>query len=237
MGNSFFTCLNENWTQRNTQGQILNQFHAPIVSPTGLIGNNQEGYWTLDFQEKNKSLKLVHLSSKGQVHWEKTISEKKELWGTPKLHGSKDSSQLWISFSVTSPEHVYSPRVEIWSTSGDKIKTLQFSEKGLLLDSCLIENNTLLVSRDIPSYPYTAPLFTFLEKLDSNLSSQAIYKGPLNDLVPTIHCVDETHLWLVHKSLFDSEASWLGLLVSDSQEEKLLTLKEPAWKMHSCSLE
>lgn len=233
---SFFTIQENQWTQRDREGNPIQNFKSPLSFPIDWVGNTQMGFWTLDFQESQKKLSLVHMNHSGQAIWDKTISEKRDLWGTPQLHWSSDHSWLWVGFTASSPEHAYSPQLDLWLDSGRRLKTLQFSERGLLLGSCLQKDGSIWVARDLPSSPYTAPLYTHLEKVGSDMDYQLLFRAPLNDLIPALQCRDQ-QVWLTHQSLFQSDPSWLGFFSHPSSEKKLLVLKEPAWKMHACSLE
>ena len=233
--NSFLTSEGEKWQIRNEKGIAFSTFPAPAVFPKSLQGDPESGFWVLDLKEKEKLLELVHFDKKGTIHWKQVVSEKSEIWGSPVLRLDSTSQILWIAFTVTSTDHIYSPRVELWSTSGIRLNSFQATHRGVLFDACLQSPGHLVSASDLPSSPYTAPLFSFLDLFDSSFSPKRIHTTNENWLIPSIQC-SSSQVWMLKTSLFGGTDHQLVKWSSAQGEKIQFIFKEPAWKIHHCSL-
>lgn len=233
--NSFLSSNGESWQIRNKDGIEFSTFPSPVAFPRSLQGDPENGFWVLDFKEREKLLELVHFDKKGNIHWKKLVSAKTELWGNPVLRFDSSSQELWIAYTVTSADHVYSPRIELWSTSGKHLNTFQSTQRGLLFDACLQSPGQLVSASDLPSSPYTAPLFSFLDLFDFSFSPKRIHTTDENWLIPSIQC-SFSQVWMLKTSLFGGTNHQLAEWSLSGGEKIHLIFKEPAWKIHVCSL-
>jgi hypothetical protein len=232
----FITFSDELWTIRETEGNKVRSFTALAAHPVNLEGNSKAGFWSLDFNQEKNALNLIHFSLEGQSLWSKPVSKNVELWSQPKLNLIQSLEQLWISFTASSTSHAYSPHVELWNPKGDLKKSYPFSDRGLLLDTCTTENGSFLISRDIPSSPYTVPLFSFLELLSPLTEPKSLYQAFDNYLISSLQCQSDS-LWTLQKSVLGGQNTRLVELSPKMEEKNVLVLKEPAWKIHACSLQ
>ncbi|MFM8269385.1 MAG: hypothetical protein ACKN9V_04280, partial [Pseudomonadota bacterium] len=236
LDNIFISTSEEIWTLRNAQGIPIRQFPALASQPVQLQGNRKSGFWSLQFQKENNFLEVIYFNSRGEVIWSKPVSKNTDLWSQPKLNYISKRDQLWISYTTASIHHAYSPLVELWNSKGEKIKIFPYSDRGVLLDTCKTVNDEFLVSRDIPSSPYTVPLFSFLELLTPDSKPKSIYQAGDNYLISSIQCRPDA-IWALQKSVLGSQSTLLVELSPKMEEKNVIVLKEPAWKIHACSLQ
>ena len=224
------------WNYRNHQGELVAQLPAIAQFPLQTQGGLESGFWVLDFYEKEKKLLLIHYNSSGKLIWSHTVSSGLDLWKKPRLFFDPKKNLLWIGYTVTTSTNIYSPRVELWATHGERLNTYDYPHKGVLQDACLTAQGHFLISRDIPSAPYTAPLFSFIDSWDPLVTVTQIDKSLENDLIPSISC-NQDQIWALHSSLFGGENTRLELSDPVKKSKLVLSLKDPAWKIHACSLE
>ncbi|NBX76809.1 MAG: hypothetical protein EBQ92_09660 [Proteobacteria bacterium] len=234
--NLFLTFSDKFWTVRDTDGNGVRSFPALANHPVNFEGDSSIGFWSLDFNQEKNNLDLIHFNLDGQRFWSKPVSKNVELWSQPRLNLIPSSDQLWISFTVSSTSHAYSPYVELWNSAGEMKKTFPFPDRGLLLDACTTANESFLISRDIPSSPYTVPLFSFLELLSPSTAPKSIYQAFDNYLISSLQCQPDV-IWTLQKSVLGGQTTRLVELSPKMEEKNVLPLKEPAWKIHACSLQ
>lgn len=232
----FWTFSDDLWTYRNQNGEPLANIASISQFPSNARGDEQNGFWVLDFNKAENILTLVHYKLDGSIIWSRTVSNDSHLWHKPKLFFDSSRKLLWIAFTVTTSSNIYSPRVEVWSTNGERLYQHEYSHKGVLQDACLTSQGDFLISRDIPSHPYTAPLLSFIDSFNSLFEVTPLYKSPENDLIPSLSC-NLDQVWSLHRSLFGGENSHLDLDSTKKKRKLVLSLKAPAWKIHACSLE
>lgn len=232
----FFSTSHESWTLRDKAGESVRIFPSLISSPETLQGNLKSGFWSLQFLREKNVLEIIHFDSEGQMLWKRPVSTKVELWSDPKLNLLTKQDQLWISYTASSNSHAYSPVVELWTPRGDKLKTFSYSDRGLLLDACTTDDEAFLISRDIPSSPYTIPLFSFLELLTPDTKPKTLYQASDNYLINSLQCRSNV-IWALQKSVLGGQNTLLVELSAKMEEKRVLPLKEPAWKIHACSLQ
>lgn len=232
----FISFTDKHWSFRNLEGNIVETFPSLASHPTQLQGTRKAGFWSLDFQEDENRLDLISFNAQGKHRSSWVISDQPELWSEPRLNWVQNTDQLWISYTASSMAHAYSPIVELWNTKGEKLKTLAYSDRGILLDTCTTVNHEFLLARDIPSSPYTVPLFSFLELLTSSEKPKSLYQGHDNNLISSIQCRSNA-IWTLQKSVLGGQSTLLVELSPKMEEKNVLPLKEPAWKIHACSLQ
>ncbi|NBT58236.1 hypothetical protein EBT16_05580 [bacterium] len=232
----FITFSDTSWTVRALSGDPVRSFPSLASQPVGLQGNKQIGFWSLQFDREENHLDLIHFDEFGKLLWSKPVSQSAELWSLPKLILIPALDQIWIGFTASSTTHAYSPMVELWTTNGERVKKYPFSDRGLLLDTCTTPNQDFLLARDIPSSPYTVPLFSFIELLSPSEKPKLLYQAFDNYLISSLQCSSDG-FWVLQKSVLGGQKPLLVELSGQMQEKIVHSLKEPAWKIHACSLQ
>lgn len=232
----FFTRSKTHWTLRSREGTPLQTFKAPLEAPQEFAGNLDSGFWMLQLDSSESTLNLVHWSPQSALSWNQTLSAGPEIWGKPKLIWDPLRHSLWVGYSSTTPDHAYAPVLELWSTTGARKHQKIFSEKGLFLDGCLLPNGELAIARDLPSAPYTVPLFSVFEQFAPDFLNQPLFQATQNQLVHSMAC-SQGKIWSLQSSMFGGSPTQLTEWMADSAEQILMSQKDPAWKIHACSLQ
>jgi len=232
----FFTRSKTQWTLRSHEGKPLKTFKAPLEEPRELVGTLNSGFWMLQLDSTESNLNLVHWSPQSALSWKQTLSAGAEIWGEPKLIWDPVRHSLWVGYSSTTPDHPYAPILELWSTHGSRKHQKIFSEKGLFLDGCLLPHGELAIARDLPSAPYTVPLFSVFEQFNPDFLNQPLFQAAQNQLVRSMYCA-QGKVWSLQNSMFGGSPTQLTEWRADGSEQILMSQKDPAWKIHACSLQ
>lgn len=224
------------WTLRDKKGHTQSRFPAPFSAPSGLVSLNPNSFWSLDFKKENNSLRLISFDLGGNVLASYPVSKKAELWSLPFLLTPPGTNELWIGYTAGTMSHSYSPQLERWSTEGKILNKLSFSHRGLFLGMVLTPRNTVIIARDIPSDPFTVPLYTFIDEFNRFFDSNPLFSIEDNYIIRSLDSYDRS-LWTYEQSILGSANKKIVKRDFISSQEKIFQIKESAWKIHACSVQ
>jgi len=235
-GDLWISLNNGIWDVRTFDGQIQSRLPAPIENPVDLELIDSKDFWTLSFNEQDKRLELVSFNSQGNILSSHLISSKAELWHRPYLLRNPHSEELWVGYTMGTATHAYSPKIERWSLRGKKLNEHLFPHRGLLLGIATSPNNSILLARDIPSSPFTVPLFTFIDEINPFFQFATLFSLEDNYIIRSLDSEDRW-IWSYETSILGSTEKRIVKRDFYSGQEKVFTVKDAPWKIHACSLQ
>ncbi|MEZ4751331.1 MAG: hypothetical protein R3B54_12155 [Bdellovibrionota bacterium] len=150
------------------------------------------------------------------------IAEGRDLWRVPKIVSAGNS--IWVGFSVTSNSHAYSPVVARLDFGAKIQEFFSWPDKGLLFALAPFGKN-VLASRDIPTAPFTLPIYTHVEHLAANSPPVRHYSAETNWFVDALAAEAET-LWTAERSIHSGTGSRLRRHAQQKGLEKVWPLPE-----------
>jgi len=114
---------------------------------------NRDSLWVNKTDDQGTELKKIFLEAS------------QELWGRTIFSYEKTNQRLWIGYTRSTPQHMYSPYVVQLSSTGEKEFDYQWTDRGVLFDGCVEPTGDFSIFRDIPSPEFTVPLYSYLELL------------------------------------------------------------------------
>lgn len=232
----WLTVNEEIWTLRDKIGRVQSQFPAVTPAPQRLVSFSPDIFWTLDFKKELNSLNLVSFDSTGKLIISRSVSKKAELWTSPFLVAPLGTREIWIGYTAGTPSHSYSPQLERWSESGEMLNKHLFSHRGLFLGMALTPVNSIMIARDIPSDPFTVPLFTFIDEMDHLFDLNPLFSLEDNFIIRSMDS-NERSIWTYEKSILGDTNKKIVKRDFFSSQEKVFPIKESAWKIHACSVQ
>lgn len=194
---------------RSSSGSILSTIEAKNSQFITKIREGASGeLWTLNqgkIDTQRDSFWLSQINSVTGTNKNIFIESDIDLWGTTDLVLDDKLGHLWVGYSSATPKHTYSPRVKLFSKDGILKSNYKWEERGLFFGGCLEKSGGFLMARDIPTMPYTVPVYSFLERLIPNNSPKPVMELNLNLLVDSLFCDSENVFMAVHSILGGQE--------------------------------
>ncbi len=223
----------------NSEGELVSELSHPGGAYLKRIGRlSSDNFWTLNQGARSGSkqdLWLSRLDEKGQVINELTVETRSELWGASKVILNESTGTLWLGYSMTTPQHTYSPQIKKISSHWTIEDSYQWKDRGLFFDSCLDREGNVWVARDIPTMPYTVPVYSFLEKLLESSVSHSGLDLDTNLLVDSMTCHEDA-IYLAVRSILGGENKQILKWSKDSgkRPETVLRLPDKAQQIWVC---
>ena len=105
----------------------------------------------------------------------------------------------------------------------------------MFFDGCLEENGVFLMARDIPTMPFTVPVYSFIERLQKEGDAKPILDLDLNLLVDSMACKPNSLYAAVHSILGGEARQVIKWDKNDlKSSEIILNLPGRANKMWVC---
>jgi len=221
--------------RRDRDGKVLETVGASWAGEAVRVVSTPDGKrWAL--LSRAEHLVLLHLDEKYGTRKETPIAKSTDFWGTAKILVDTKGRKLWVGYAATRPGLIYSPHVARLDFEGKVEAVYQWKEKGLFFDACLDEEFSILASRDIPSSPYTLPVYSTLESLASDGEIKTRYEAETNYFIDALACQTDRVL-MVQRSIFGSDGSYLvnWSRVPGASTQRLLRLPGPARRLYACS--
>ncbi|MCB9254586.1 MAG: hypothetical protein H6617_07885 [Bdellovibrionaceae bacterium] len=200
------------------KGEVL--FETLLERPSALVrGLYHENFYWLLYQESRR----VWLEQRTQdLELEKSIDlvDGRDVWKAPQILSA--GGFLWIGFSVTSNSHAYSPVVTRLDFTGKIQEFFTWPDKGLLFALASLEDR-VLASRDIPSAPFTLPVYSHLEELSPGVEPSRFYSAEINWFVDAM-ATDADGLWTAERSIHSGTGSRLIRQESTNHPKKVWPL-------------
>ncbi|MCB0405760.1 MAG: hypothetical protein KDD51_13340, partial [Bdellovibrionales bacterium] len=204
----------ENGSVLVTNGTQLQRRSIPTgeLVADGAVENGNElqravytnGHYWLLFQ-KQRRLWLEEWTQELSYLRSVSLVDGRDLWKAPVILSA--SSGLWVGFSVTSNSHAYSPVVARVDTDGKILEFFSWQEKGLLFALAVLGAD-VLISRDVPSSPFTLPVYSHIELLKPNSTPQPYFSAETNWFVDAM-AVGQQGLWTAERSIHSGTGSRL----------------------------
>ncbi len=217
---------------RNTEGKVQKMVEAPwaVHAKRVIAGNNTR--WALSGDENR--LWLTHLDANYQLVKETPLATSRDFWGNSKILFNSKTNKLWVGFAETKPSHAYSPTVLRVDPDGKIEAKFEWNERGLFFDVCL-DSESVLISRDMPSLPYTVPVYSTLEAIPEAGKASTYYQADANLFIDGMIC-ETDRILMVQRSIFGSDGSYLvdWNRKSGSTGKQLFRLPSPIRKLYAC---
>lgn len=239
-GKKFVTVEGSNKIQfRNEKTEVLQEIeNADAANLKKWVFLSNEESFAL-FQSVNSktrdSLWLARLNVQGTEVQRFSVEGAHDLWGNSDAFVDENKGRIWVGYARNTPEHSYSPSVKSFSFLGIKEGSFQWGERGLFFDGCLNENGDFFMARDVPTMPYTVPVYSFFEKLSPPKITERVLDFDMNLLVDSIACESDAIYFAVH-SILGGEARQIMILSKNNNKtpEPILNLPSRPQKMFLC---
>jgi hypothetical protein len=173
------------------------------------------------------SLWLSRLNVQGSEVHRFTVEGSRDLWGNTDTFLDEKNDRIWVGYSGDTSQHTYSPLVKSFTLSGALESSFQWNDRGLFFDGCLDEKGDFFMARDIPTMPYTVPVYSFLEKLKPKETPERVLELDLNLLVDSVACEANLVYFAVH-SILGGEARQIMVWSKNKREEMKVILPLPS---------
>ncbi len=202
--------LNEATSQiekRAAEGNVVGSYAFNEPLQLSRVRSSGGQTWGLFLNADENRIWLRHFDENFQGTKDLAVATPKVIWGNPRFLISPESSNLWVGYSSSGATAPYTPIIKTLNSQGKALHEYSFKEKGLFFDFCL-EGDGVLMARDIPTAPYTVPVYSFLEELSGGGAKKAVYSAATNDFIDSLGCTQHT-VWMAQRSIFGSEGSYL----------------------------
>jgi hypothetical protein len=224
---------------RNDTGEVLKEIESSDVANLKrwvFLSNDESlALFQSESSKTGDSLWLARLNVEGTEVQRSLVEGSGGLWGNADFFVDEKNNQVWVGYARNTPEHTYSPFVKSFSLSGIKERSFHWNERGLFFDGCLNGRGDFLMVRDIPTMPYTVPVYSFFEKFSSKENPERVLEFDMNLLVDSIACESEAIYFAVH-SILGGEARQIMVWSENKKKmpEPILTLPSRSQKIFFC---
>lgn len=195
--------------QRDSDGEIISELKMIDSSfVKSVIAGSDGDLWTLNQgtqSVRRESLWVSRTKGTGKTTPPILIESDTDLWGGLKLVFDPKERELWVGYSSSSPQHTYTPRVKLFSEDGKLKRSFYWQERGVFFDGCLEKRGSFLMARDIPTMPFTVPVYSFIERLEKEGNANPVIDLDLNLLVDSMAC-ESNNLYAAVHSILGGEA-------------------------------
>lgn len=199
----FLTATAGQWRVQNSEGQVVLEMPRPTNRALHVTPWQGDSAWYLT-EGKENELILGKIPANGETQ-RFSISKGVDLWGNVRVQADSVHKRVWIGYSATTSEHIYSPILELRDWEGNLIFKKEISERALFFDSCLSEDGKLIFSRDLPTMPYTVPLYSYIESLSADGTLERLYTASENQFLDSISCGTGNTVYALQRSIFGSD--------------------------------
>jgi hypothetical protein len=219
--------------ERDENGTVLTERSVSWLTDAESVTATQTGAVVLHRNDDARKLWLSHLNLKSEFMKTSVLSQGRDIWGNSRMEWDPTTQSLWVGYAITSGGHSYTPVVNRLNEEGKIQSTISWKERGLLFDICVEPMGGLLISRDVPTSPFTVPLKSFVEKLPQTGKPEVIYSAPQNEIIDSLSC-DPERLYFAQHSLLGGGSS-LRVWERETKKIKEITkLRGRARKIFSC---
>lgn len=156
------------------------------------------------------------------------------LWNQPKALLDNSNQLIWVGYTTNSAHFPYSPSLAAFDFTGEKKKNYVWNHKGIFFDLALTPNG-ILMSRDLPSAPFTLPVYSFVDEISPLSPPKPVYEAEMNYLIEHL-AVQLNKVWMIARSMHSAQGSRLVVWdKSSSKTEVVASLKEPVKKLFVCN--
>jgi len=222
--------INGELQKRDQKGHLLEEMDRPWLSYAERVTLTSSGGWALHLNKNEDKLWLAELDNDYLQSQTLTVSEKRYLWTTPKMLW--DGNSVWVGYTTATNLTPYSPSISQFNSKGFK-GNFTWKDKGVFFDFCLDYDGSVLLSRDIPSPQFTVPVYPFLERIASDMSTQTYYSGETNWFIDSLVCGRDS-IYMIERSIFGSDGSRIVFKKRDATAIELFKLPAQAMELYAC---
>ena len=219
--------------KRNSAGTVSQTYPFAETSNLIEIHSAEKGYVTL--QKADKELSFSSMNDSFALLHRTVVSSNADLWNVERLIYDASSGVSWIGFTATTASHMYAPILKSYTLDGTLKSKQIYNHRGIFWDFCLQTDHSLLYSYDVPSNSgFTVPINSYLDAFTSMGMSSQVYSADTNYFIDAVTCSQDA-VYMLQRPIFGSEKSLIvSSRLGNKQEETLLTLPAPAYKVFHC---
>ncbi len=232
-GHFFVLTQNGELQKRTAEGQVATTFSIADADKLLRLESSADAVWGLFLDSTANRIWLRRFDPQLNLKKEIPVASANVIWANPRLHVHSGTDEAWVGYSTSAVGLSTTPMVKRFLPDGSEASVFSWGQRGLFFDQCE-EGDHMLAARDLPTPPYTVPVFSFIDELVPGAKPKRQYAAPDNYFIDSLSCRADS-FWMVQRSIFGSDGSYLvGFDRRVAKETKRVKLEGPAEQLYGC---